>query len=207
MKTRILALSLAALGLGGCVSVLPNPEIPAALIALPPERAQAPTEPLKADVAVYPPDASRAYAGLNIAVRTEQEMIYLGNVRWVDAPTRLLQGAVVDALSKAGGSGRAVTAQLGVRVDYDVRWRIVDLSASKDMGPVRAAVEVSLLDSATRRMVAQDIYTAEGSPSSRDPRARAAALALAAQSVANQVAAFVAKNADAPPSMAPAKPN
>src|SRR5689334_15635979 len=205
MKTRLLALAIIALPLGGCLSVLPDPEIPAALIALPPERAQAPADPLRADVAVYPPDASRAYAGLNIAVRTEQEMIYLANVRWVDAPTRLLQGAVVDALSKAGGEGRAVTAQLGVRVDYDVRWRIVELSTSKETGPVKAEVEVSLLDSGTRRIVAQDMFRAEGTPVSRTPRDRAAALAIAAQSVANQVAAFVAKTTPPIPPSAPAK--
>ena len=206
LLTPVLVAILIALPLGGCLSVLPDPEIPAALIALPPERAQAPADPLRADVAVYPPDASRAYAGLNIAVRTDQEVVYLANVRWVDAPTRLLQGAVVDALTHAGGEGHAVTAQLGVRVDYDVRWRIVELSASKETGPVKAEVEVSLLDAATRRTVAQESFKAEGSPSSRNPRDRAAALAVAAQSVANQVAAFVAKTTPPNPPVAPAKP-
>ena len=97
--------------------------------------------------------------------------------------------------SKAGGNGRAVTAQIGARVDYEVRWRIVDLSASRDTGPVRVEVAVSLLDALTRRMVAQETFSATGTPSDRAPRARAAALALAAQSVSDQVAAFVAKSA------------
>jgi ABC-type uncharacterized transport system auxiliary subunit len=194
---RLPAISLGlALALGGCVSVLPEPETPSALIALPPERAQTPADPLRADIAVYPPDASRAYAGVNIAVRDSQEMVYLGDVRWADAPARLLQGAVVDALADASGEGRAAPAELGARVDYDVRWRIVELSASRETGPVKVEVEVSLLDSQTRRMVAQDMFEAAGSPASRTPRDRAAALALAAQSVANQVAAFVAKEAE-----------
>jgi ABC-type uncharacterized transport system auxiliary subunit len=200
------AISIGLALLSGCVSVLPEPEIPSALIALPPERAQAPSDPLRADVAVYPPDASRAFAGVNIAVRAGQEMVYLADVRWADAPARLLQGAVVDALSQAGGEGRAAPAELGANVDYDVRWRIIELSASRETGPVKAEVEVSLLDSRTRRMVAQEMFEAEGSPASRTPRDRAAALALTAQSVANQVAAFVAKSAEPKAALAPVTP-
>jgi hypothetical protein len=48
-------------------------------------------------------------------------------------------------------------------------------------------------------MVAQESFKAEGSPSDRAPRARAAALALAAQQVADEVAAFVASNVQARP--------
>jgi ABC-type uncharacterized transport system auxiliary subunit len=208
MKSRLIAaliLPLAlALPLGGCLSVLPEPVIPVALIGLPAERAKTPADPLQADVAVYPPDASRAFSGLDIAVRAEQELVYLANVRWVDAAPRLLQGAVVNALTSAGGPGRAALAQLGARVDYDVRWRIVDLSTSRDTGPVNAEVQVSLLDAATRRMIAQQTFKATGVPASRDPRARAAAMAIAAQSVADQVAEFVAKTAQPKPALAPA---
>jgi len=195
MKARILSVLALSAALGGCFSVLPEPQIPSALISLPAERAQAPADPLNADVSVYPPDSTRAFAGVDIAVRTDQEMVYLGDVRWVDSAPRLLQSAVVDSLSKAGGNGRAVTAQIGARVDYEVRWRIVDLSASREAGPVRVEVAVSLLDALTRRMVAQETFSATGTPSDRAPRARAAALALAAQSVSDQVAAFVAKTA------------
>ncbi len=195
MKMRILSALVLATALGGCVSVLPEPKVPSALIALPADRAQAPANPLQADVSVYPPDSTRAFAGVDIAVRSDQELVYLGDVRWVDAAPRLLQNAVVDSLSKAGGDGRAVTAQIGARVDYEVRWRIIDLSASRDTGPVRVEVAVSLLDALTRRMVAQQTFSATGEPSDRAPRARAAAVALAAQSVADQVADFVARTA------------
>jgi ABC-type uncharacterized transport system auxiliary subunit len=195
MKARILSVLALSSALGGCFSVLPEPQIPSALISLPADRAQAPADPLRADVSVYPPDSTRAFAGVDIAVRTDQEMVYLGDVRWVDSAPRLLQNAVVDSLAKAGGNGRAVTAQIGARVDYEVRWRIVDFSVSRDTGPVRVEVAVSLLDALTRRMVAQETFSATGSPSDRSPRARAAALALAAQSVADQVATFVAKSA------------
>ncbi|HEV7691112.1 MAG TPA: ABC-type transport auxiliary lipoprotein family protein [Hyphomonadaceae bacterium] len=193
MKSRILAALVLPLAFGGCLSVLPEPEIPLALIALPADRAATPTSPLKADVAVYPPDASRAYSGLDIAVRADQEVVYLANVRWVDTAPRLLQGAVVESLARAGGEGRAATAQLGARVDYDVRWRVIDLSVGKESAPANAVVEVSILDAATRRMIAQDTFKASETPASKEPLARAAAMAKAAQAVSDQVAEFVAK--------------
>jgi ABC-type uncharacterized transport system auxiliary subunit len=192
MKPALAAVAMLALPLGGCVSVLPEPVVPKALIALPAERAKAPAAPLQADVNVFPPDASRSFSGVDIAVRTEQELVYLADVRWADAAPRLLQGAVLESLFAAGGDGRATSAQQGARVDYDVRWRVVDLSVSKDTGPVRVMVDASLVDAQTRRIVVQDRFSAEGTPSSGNPRDRAAALAIATQSVADQVAAFVA---------------
>ena len=200
MKPVLFAAALVSTsGLVGCVSVLPEPIIPSALIALPAERATAPSSPLLADVAVYPPESSRAFAGADIAVRQDQELVYLGDVRWSDNAPSLLQGAVVNALTKASGPGRAAPSGLGADVDYDVRWRIVDLSTGRESSPVRVEVQVSLVDSLDRRMVAQETFAAEGSPTDRAPRARAAALALAAQQVADQVAAFVVSNVKGTP--------
>jgi cholesterol transport system auxiliary component len=195
MLAAALAVGLAA-SLSGCVNVLPKPDVPLALIELPAARAKAPSAPLRADVAVMPPDAGRAYAGVDIAVRAEQELVYLADVRWADNAPRLLQGAVIEALSRAGGDGRVAPAQLGARVDYDLRWRIVDLSTGYGLAPVRAEVEASLVDSRSRRIVAQQRFSATGVPTSSKPRDRAAALALAAQAVADQVAAFVAEKAE-----------
>ena len=106
---------------------------------------------------------------------------------------------MVNALTKASGPGRAAPSGLGADVDYDVRWRIVDLSTGRESSPVRVEVQVSLVDSLDRRMVAQETFAAEGSPTDRAPRARAAALALAAQQVADQVAAFVVSNVKGTP--------
>lgn len=192
MKPLLLAGALATMAsVSGCISFLPEPFIPSALIALPADRAIAPAMPLQADVAVYVPDASRAFDGVDIAVRDGQEIVYLGEVRWSDSAPKLLQGAVVNALTKAGGPGKAVPAVLGADVDYDVRWRIIDISAGKDASPVKVEVQASVMDSSTRRMVAQQTFSVDGSPTDRAPRARAAALALASQQIADKVAAFV----------------
>jgi ABC-type uncharacterized transport system auxiliary subunit len=198
MKPLLLAGAIAiTTPLSACISVLPEPFVPTALIALPADRAVAPAMPLLADVAVFTPDASRAYEGVDIAVRDSQELVYLGEVRWSDSAPHLLQGAVVNALTKAGGPGKAVPAELGADVDYDVRWRLIDMSAGKDTAPVRVDVQVSVMNSETRRMVAQKNFTVEGSPTDRAPRARAAALAIAGQQVADQVAAFITETVPA----------
>ncbi len=191
-------LAVATLAASACVSILPEPMIPSALVSLPADRAKAPAAPLLADVSVFPPESSRAFAGADIAVRNDQEVIYLADVRWSDAAPQLLQGAVVNALSQAQGPGRAVVGQLGTEVDFDVRWRIVDLSVSRETGPVNVVVQVNLIDSNTRRSVAQKSFSATGSPADRAPRARAAALALAAQQVADEVAVFVTETVTAP---------
>ncbi|MEZ6031114.1 MAG: ABC-type transport auxiliary lipoprotein family protein [Hyphomonadaceae bacterium] len=184
-------LAAATLSASGCVSILPEPLVPSALVSLPADRAQAPARPLLADVAVYPPEASRAFAGADIAVRSGAELVYLADVRWADAGPQLLQSAVINSLSQAEGPGRAVLGQLGAEVDYDLRWRIVDLSVGRDTAPVHVEVQVSLINSHTRRPVAQKSFSADGSPSDRASRARAAALAVAVQEMADEVAAFV----------------
>ena len=208
MRTRLVALAFGSvLALGGCVSVLPTPIIPSALISLPADRAIAPTDALQADVAVFFPESSRAFSGAAIAVRDGQELIYLSDVRWADTAPALMQGAVVNALTKAGGPGRAAPGQLGAQTDYDLRWRIVDMSTGKAAAPVRIEVQANILDSGTRRMIAQQSFSAEGSPSNGEARSRAAALALVSQKVADDVAAFVAKTVRPKPALGPITTN
>lgn len=188
--------SIAVLGMAaGCVSVLPEPDAPNALLELPDARASAPAGQLRADVVVYAPDSNRAFAGVNIPVRDEQELVFLSDMRWADAAPRLLQGGVVNALSKASGDGAVATAELATRGDYDLRWRIIDLSVTRGTGPVNVVVEASLVESLSRRIVAQDRMTATRSPDAASSQARAAALAIAAQEVSDLVAAFVVTNA------------
>lgn len=190
--------SLALLGVAACVSVLPEPEAPDALLELPDARATAPAGELMADIVVYAPDSNRAFAGVNIPVRNEQELVFLSDMRWADAAPRLLQGGVVNALSKAGGDGAVATAELATRGDYDLRWRVIDLSVTRGTGPVNVAVEASLVETLSRRITAQERITISLTPASGSSQVRAATLAEAAQDVADQVAAFVVANAVSP---------
>lgn len=179
----------------GCVSVLPEPKAPDALLELPDSRAKAPAGVLLTDVVVYPPDSNRAFAGINIPVRSEQELIFLADMRWADVAPRLMQQAVVNALSKAQGDGRAATAELATRGDFDLRWRIIDMSVTRNTGPVNVVVEASVVETLSRRIIAQDRMSSTRQPDSGSAQDRAAALALAAQDVADAVAEFVVAKA------------
>ena len=78
--------------------------------------------------------------------------------------------------------------QLGARTDYDLRWILVDLSTGKGAAAVRVEVQASLMDTGTRRMIAQQSFTVEGSPSDASARARAAALAIAVRAWSKSMA-------------------
>lgn len=200
-----LAAAAVALAATSCVSILPAQVTPLALFAPPADRAAAPSAPLEAQIAVYPPDSGRAFAGVDIAVSAGAEIVYLEAVRWADSPSRLLQTAALNALAKAKGDGRAAPAQLALRSDYDLRWRIVDLSVGRDMAPANCVVEASLADARSRRVVAQQRFSASVAPTSRAPRDRAAALTAALQQAADQTAQFVAEHAAAITPPAPAR--
>lgn len=170
--------------------------MPSALISLPADRAIAPADPLQADVGVFFPESSRAFASADIAVRDNQELIYLSDVRWADTTPSLL-GAVVHRSPRRAVQAAQRRPSSAPRRDYDLRWRVVDMSVSKGAGPVRIEVQASLMDSAARRMVAQQSFTAEGVPDATTAHARAAALAIAQK--VSDVAAFVAKTVVAKP--------
>ncbi len=198
MKTPFVALAFATLALGGCVSVLPTPTIPSALISLPAERANAPADPLQADVAVYLPESSRAFAGSDIAVRDNQELIYLSDVRWSDIAPALLQGALVNSLTKASGPGKAVPGQLGpdrlrraLAGHRTLGWQ------EHVAGSRRGSGDADGFGHAPHDRAAE-FPVGRRSGRSRPSRARAA-LALVAQKLADDVAAFVAKTVTAKP--------
>ncbi len=99
---------VASLAAGGCVSILPTPIIPSALIArAPPESAVAPSDPLQADVAVFIPEIlARLRRRRHRRPQRSGTDLPVGRALADSAPA-LLQGAVVNSLSKAGGPGRA----------------------------------------------------------------------------------------------------
>ena len=72
------------------------------------------------------------------------------------------------------------------------------MSVTGNAGPVNVVVEASVVETLSRRIIAQDRISSTRQPSSGSTQNRAAALALAAQDVANTVAEFVAAKAVRP---------
>jgi len=192
---RILLLSLSLLSAPGCVSVLPAQEAPRALIAPPAASAKAPVSTLRANVVVHPPEASRAFSGSEIAVVSDQAIVYLKDVKWADLAPKLAQSAALNALARASGDGRGLLPQAPLPADYELFWRISDLSVSRGRQPVRAEAEAILAEAGARRIVATARFVQQAAPRGGADRQRADALALALQQLADDIAEFVAREA------------
>lgn len=197
MKKQLLILPvlLAGIGLSGCISVLPEPKEPDALVRLPTSGMRGANAPLKTDVIVYTPDAMGAISGVEIASAENQRIQYINNVRWADSPARLFQEAVVDALTLSSGDGRAVPVQVGARGDYSVRLSILDLTVDNAAEEAVCEIRVVLTRSGDKGIIATDSLRATESFDSKKSVNRAEALARAIQNAAEITADFVAVNA------------
>ena len=182
--------SLAALAAGGCVSVLPQPDIPTALYDLPAPTAQGALA-FEGSVLITEPDASGLFGGKSVVVDgAEGGLAVLRSVQWSDRATRLLQTALLDQLVRDGGPGIAMADSVGARADHDLRWRLSDYSVRN--GVARARATVTLLDARTRQPLAQkDIATSAPVTGDR-PADDIRALRAAGQALVSDVALFVA---------------
>ncbi len=188
--SRILA-SLAALLLAtACVSFLPQPEAPGALYRIGPVETHASLPP-GAIVVIRRPEAPRVLAGTEMVARDGSGAIrFVDGVEWADGLTRLLQLALLDALS-TGGGGLAVLPESGARPDYDLVWRVMEFSLRGDRAEVR--LELTLLDARSRAPVFQDRLATGVDASSSQNRDRAGALADAGRLAVREAADVLAR--------------
>jgi ABC-type uncharacterized transport system auxiliary subunit len=162
----MMAAMASAIALSGCISVLPSPDAPKALYRL---NAIAPGQvaPLRLDVAISEPDAGRAISGVDLAVLDGQGGLrFMGDFKWSDPATRLIQTATISALAGSGGEGTAVSMNEGARTDLELRWRIDDLAIHSGSGLTNAGeaqaictLSMTVLDARTRRPIAQRTET------------------------------------------------
>lgn len=189
MKSRVL-MSMAALALAGCVSVLPEQQVPQGLYRLGPMMSDV---TLSADVTVREPDASRLVGGRAIAAeRADGAIRFVPGVEWAEASTRMMQLALLDQLSGSDAGGTALAAGAGATAPYEVSWRLSDFSLLGNTA--RCRLEVTLLKSGARP-VAQQIFTAEQTATTGRNADRALAMKAAGQACVSDVAAFVSDKA------------
>ena len=187
---RSILTAAALVALTACVSVLPEPEAPEGLYRF---GAMTETHPVEAVVAVREPEASRLFGGRAIASEDGAGALRLvRGVEWADSATRLMQVAVLDALDDTG-EGVAVALEAGARADYELVWRIEDFTLAGTLA--RCDVEATLVEAATRKVVAQTNVTSSASADGSTNAARALALAEAGRACAGQVAGFVSEKA------------
>lgn len=175
--------------LGGCLSVLPEPDAPGALYRIGPVEA---SSQLAAHVVIREPDAPRLFAGRDMVVEgADGGLRLVAGAEWAGRYTRLVQIALVDALS--GGEGMALEASSGAPGDYELAWRVSEIAVSGNMA--RCALDLTLLDGRTRAPVAAAKVSGEGSLSGNGPGERAQALSAASRACVAEAAAFVAEHA------------
>ncbi|ACT58195.1 ABC-type transport auxiliary lipoprotein family protein [Hirschia baltica] len=191
----VLPLILVGMGLGGCVSVLPEPKQPDALVRLPTSGMRGASSPLNTNIVVHIPDAMGAISGAEIAASDNQRIQYINDVRWADSPARLFQAAVVDALTVSEGDGLAVPVQVGARGEYDLRLSILDLTVDNEKEEAVCKVRVVLTRSGDKSIIASDVLQAVELLENKKSVDRAEALARAISNAAEITADFVATHA------------
>lgn len=184
---RFLTIGLAAVAVSGCTSVLPSRPVADALYRLGPLDA-AYTAP--ASITIREPESSRLFSGRFMAAEDEAGALRLiRSVQWTDRATSLMQEAVLDLLSGEGGNV-AVGIQGGAPTEYELAWRISDLTLRGQTA--RCRIEASLLYGPARQLHSQHLISVTAQASGNSDSARALALVEAGRACARETAAFIA---------------
>lgn len=189
---RFLTICVATLAIAGCTSVLPSRPAADALYRLGPLD---PAYTAPASVTIREPEASRPFSGRFMATEDETGALRLiRSVQWTDRATSLMQEAVLDLLSGEGGRA-AVGIQGGAPTEYELAWRISDMTIRGQTA--RCRIEASLLHGPSRQLHSQHLISVTAQASGNSDAARALALVEAGRACARETAAFIVSAAAA----------
>ncbi len=200
---RRVAAALLLTLVGGCAGLLPKAPAPPAFYALeglpvlpaparPKPAATAPT------LLVDPPRAAGGYDSKRIIyLRKPLQLEYYAHSEWIDTPARLLAPMLVTAASRTGALG-AVTLSPGsaasdLRLSTDLLRLQHDFSSSPSQ--VHFTLRASLVDSKTRRVLAERQFEHSVAAGSEDAYGGVVAANRAVQAVLNELTEFVAEAA------------
>jgi len=183
---RFLSIAPLLVAATACVSVLPEAETLEGLYRF---GAMPVHEAVDATVIVREPDASRLFGGRAIAAEDAKGALRLvRGVEWADSATRLMQVALLDALS-GDGMGVAVAAESGAQGDYELSWRVSDFTLSGTTA--RCGLQATLMTASSRDVVAQTSVSSTAEAAGSSNAARAQALAEAGRSCVGKIAEFL----------------
>ncbi|WP_088278655.1 ABC-type transport auxiliary lipoprotein family protein [Ideonella sp. A 288] len=179
-----LALLVAALATG-CAGMLPKPPpAPPAFYALDSAPAlsagaAALTARTAATLVVDRPHAAAGFDSSRIVYqRAAHRLETYAHSEWVDAPARMLAPLLVSALQRSGGFGHVVSAPTPASGDLRLDTEVVQLTQVFGAGPsqIRLTLRATLVDQATRRVLAwREFDVTEPAPSDDAPGGVAAA--------------------------------
>lgn len=194
MPLRLPAAIAAVFIAAGCISVLPEPQAPDGLYRIGPVADASVSLPVS--LVVREPIAPRVLAGRSIVAEDENGALTLvSGAEWADAPTRMLQFALIDLFAVEPGGPLATSPQAGARGAVELSWRVSDFSLRGRMA--RCRLELTLLNGASRAPIARRTVQTEFLAAGDSANARATALRAAALSALDQSARFVSEQSAA----------
>lgn len=194
--TRRLAL-LAAAGLSGCISLLPDSGPPPDI-----HRLTAPALALPADakaqdwvIEIAAPTASKAIASDRLTLVTpDQGLAYVAGARWASDTPRLIQDLLVETLDSSGLVRAAARPSDGVRARFELRADIsafeVEQPAPGEAPTAHVRLRVKLVDVNSRELIAARAFDERVLAGSARVGAIVAALNTAAETAARAIAVW-----------------
>jgi len=163
---KSLLVTMAALSVSACVSILPETE-PSAIYRL---SSPTPVEWSGEDrmfVEINTPMAPRGLAGDEIALLMEgRHLAYMASAKWIAPAPRVVQNLVIDTFNATSAPLAPARPEDGVRAEYELRLDLREFEAAYDQGSGRAPmVHVSfaarVIATDGRRLVGTRVFSAE----------------------------------------------
>lgn len=178
--------------LGGCITLLPDPPpAPRVFVLEAADVARAEGQRLQAVIGVANPDGERAIMGSDLIWRSGAEMAFVSGTQWSGRADDLLQSMLVETMVRQGRFA-GVSRSGEARTNFDVRWEVHDFEVDSTTMQARFRADVRIMASPGRRLIAQEIITAEAPVSGRSASVAAEALARAAREGGARIGMFAA---------------
>lgn len=209
--SRLFRLCIAGLVLmlaGACSLLLPTPTPPPTFHSLDrapgDARATAPAPSTASNAAptlvVDPPHAAPGFDSRRITyVREPHKLEYFAHSEWVDTPARMLAPLIVAAIENSGTFRAVVSTPSAAAGDMSLDTEVVRLQQDFGSRPsrVRFTLRATLVDTATRRVLAWRELDAAVATATDDPHGGVVAANRAVQTVLQQLSSFCTEAAAA----------
>ncbi|MBK7615690.1 MAG: membrane integrity-associated transporter subunit PqiC [Burkholderiales bacterium] len=195
-QARLLLVASGMALLCACSSLLPKPALPPTLYTLAasaPPPAGASRTPEDLTLIVNPPLAAAGLASARMVyVRQALQIEHYAHSEWVDTPARMLAPLLVGTLAQRGVARAVVADSSAASGDLRLHTELLRLQQSFESQPsqVQFSLRATLLDEASRQVLAVREFDASAAALSDNPAGGAAAAGRAVQQVLVALAGF-----------------
>jgi cholesterol transport system auxiliary component len=195
-KARLLLAWAGMVLLCACSSLLPKPAVPPTLYTLmagPAPPAGAAQAAADLTLIVNPPLAAAGFESARMVyVRQAQQIEHYAHSEWVDTPARMLAPLLVGSLAQRGVARAVVADSSAANGDLRLHTELLRLQQSFESQPsqVQFGLRATLLDEASRQVLAVREFDASVAAPSDDPAGGAVAASGAVRQVLAALAGF-----------------